>query len=113
MHGVLGQRRISTTISATVIPLARHSSRKATVMRVPCTRGLPPRCSLSETIHFLSLMISFSIERRSVLVKQRNFCVPVVCQHNQIRLYSRAQSHYRLSGNTNKDARIKTEAYEP
>ena len=30
-------------ISATLIPLARHSSRKATEMRVPCTRGLPPR----------------------------------------------------------------------
>src|SRR6185295_19716761 len=46
----------SSTISATLIPLARHSSRNATEMRVPRTRGLPPRCSLSETIQFWSFM---------------------------------------------------------
>src|SRR2546422_4815550 len=36
-----------------VMPAASDSRRNAIEMRVPATRGLPPRCSGSATIHFI------------------------------------------------------------
>jgi len=54
-------------------------------------------------------MILFSIENDPTLKKAAKFCVPVVCQPNQIKLYSPAHRHYRVSGKPNKDARIRTE----
>ncbi|HEY6230775.1 MAG TPA: hypothetical protein VIW64_05905 [Pyrinomonadaceae bacterium] len=47
----------SSTISLTLMPLARHSRRKVMEMRVLRTRGLPPRWSLSETIQFSSFIV--------------------------------------------------------
>src|SRR5205809_461858 len=41
------------TISGIVMPAASDSRRNAIDIRVPSTRGLPPRCSGSATIHFI------------------------------------------------------------
>src|SRR6266704_4975278 len=40
----------ASTISAMLMPAARDSRIRATDMRVPRTRGLPPRCTASATI---------------------------------------------------------------
>jgi hypothetical protein len=48
----------SWTISGMVMPQARSSRSKATEMRVPRTRGAPPKCSGSETIHFSLVLIA-------------------------------------------------------
>ena len=42
----------ASTIWSTLIPTASDSKIKATEMRVSRTRGAPPRCCASETIHF-------------------------------------------------------------
>ncbi len=49
----------ASTISGTVIPAASDSRMSATEIRVPRTRGLPPRCSGSATIHlFIHMNLS-------------------------------------------------------
>jgi len=57
----------SVMISSIVIPAANHSKSNATAMRVSRTRGLPPRCSGSETIQF----INFSIGSESTISRSR------------------------------------------
>jgi hypothetical protein len=42
-HGALAQRRVGIDYFRDAHVSARHSSRKATEIRVPLTRGLPPR----------------------------------------------------------------------
>ncbi len=49
----------ASTISATDRPAASDSKMSATEMRVPRTRGLPPKCSKSETIQFFKVKDSY------------------------------------------------------
>jgi len=76
LHGVLGQGGISIDDLSDGHSAGHAFKKKATEMRVPCTRGFPPRCSLSETIHFSSLMVLFSIEDDPTSKKAANCCVP-------------------------------------
>jgi hypothetical protein len=57
----------SVMISSIVIPAANHSKSNATAMRVSRTRGLPPRCSGSDTIQ----RINFSIGSESTISRSR------------------------------------------
>src|SRR5881296_1975877 len=49
------------TISGIVMPAASDSKRNAIEIRVPATRGLPPRCSGSATIHFTCEVLLVSL----------------------------------------------------